>query len=390
MRDGQRHVDSALELRAGESVEVRSKDEILATLTSNGRLDALPFMPEMLRYCGKRFRVYKRAHKTCDTIVRPAGLRMESAVHLEGVRCDGAAHGGCQAGCLIFWKEAWLKRIAVAPAADSVEKTIPSLPDTEPSEAQNNNVACTEDVLFTETRARSVESSEEIYSCQATELRRATSDLPWWDIRQYIQDLTSRNVSLAALIRVMSVAIFNVVMRQTRYLVLAISQRAALRLPGDVLKRGDCDTINEAPANQPAPQTGTVATIKAALNRVLVEYPHIRGRLRTTPSSVLNLRPGETVQVKTKEEILDTLDAGNRNRGLLFDAEMVPYCGRRFKVLRRVDRILNEKTGRMRVLPNVCIVLEDVFCKGCLSRNRLFCPRSIYSYWHEIWLKRAE
>jgi hypothetical protein len=36
---------------------------------------------------------------------------MENAVHLTGVRCDGQAHGGCQAGCLIYWKEAWLKRV---------------------------------------------------------------------------------------------------------------------------------------------------------------------------------------------------------------------------------------------------------------------------------------
>ena len=36
---------------------------------------------------------------------------MKNSVHLEGVRCDGEGHRGCQAGCLIFWKEAWLKRV---------------------------------------------------------------------------------------------------------------------------------------------------------------------------------------------------------------------------------------------------------------------------------------
>ena len=25
-------------------------------------------MPQMFRYCGQRFQVYKRAHKTCDTV----------------------------------------------------------------------------------------------------------------------------------------------------------------------------------------------------------------------------------------------------------------------------------------------------------------------------------
>ena len=49
-----------------------------------------------------------------------------------------------------------------------------------------------------------------------------------------------------------------------------------------------------------------------------------------------------------------------------------------------------EKTGAMIKPPNPCIILEDVTCGGCLSTGRLFCPRSIYPYWHEVWLKRVE
>src|SRR5919201_470703 len=94
------------DLRSGDLVEVRSEREILATLDERGELDSLPFMPEMLPYCGRRFRVFKVAHKTCDTIeYAGVGLRrMRNAVHLENLRCDGSAHDGCQAGCLIFWK----------------------------------------------------------------------------------------------------------------------------------------------------------------------------------------------------------------------------------------------------------------------------------------------
>ena len=99
-----------LNLRAGEWVRVRSKAAILSTLDQDGQLQGLPFMPEMFAYCGKRFRVWKRAHKTCDTVNKTGGLRMTAAVHLEDTRCDGQAHGGCQAECLIFWKEAWLER----------------------------------------------------------------------------------------------------------------------------------------------------------------------------------------------------------------------------------------------------------------------------------------
>src|SRR6478735_2986468 len=104
-------MSDVLNLRVGELVQVRSADEILATLDERGELDSLPFMPEMLRFCGKQFPVYRRADKACDTIDWAVLRRMENAVHLAQGRCDGSAHGGCQAGCLLYWKEAWLERV---------------------------------------------------------------------------------------------------------------------------------------------------------------------------------------------------------------------------------------------------------------------------------------
>ena len=97
-------------LSVGDWVEVRSKEEILRTLDKDGRVDGMPFMPEMFAFCGKRFQVYKRAHKTCDTVFPVQGRRVADAVHLE-TRCDGSAHGGCQASCLLFWKVDWLRPV---------------------------------------------------------------------------------------------------------------------------------------------------------------------------------------------------------------------------------------------------------------------------------------
>ncbi len=95
--------------RAGDLVEVRSKEEIFATLDENGELQSLPFMPEMLRFCGQRFEVFASAHKTCDTINQTGCRRMNTTVHLKELRCDGSAHGGCQTNCLFFWKDDWLR-----------------------------------------------------------------------------------------------------------------------------------------------------------------------------------------------------------------------------------------------------------------------------------------
>src|SRR5437868_2408158 len=108
---GRTSLDHRIDLRVGDIVEVRSPEEIQATLDENGRLSAMPFMPEMLQYCGKRFRVDKRADKTCDNIQPWSIRRVNNAVHLTGVRCNGEAHSHCDAGCFLFWKEAWLKKV---------------------------------------------------------------------------------------------------------------------------------------------------------------------------------------------------------------------------------------------------------------------------------------
>ena len=165
-------VGEVLNLRVGERVRVKSRQDILATLDRDGMLDRLPFMPGMLQYCGREVTVFKRADKTCDTIEKSAGRRMMHAVHLEDSRCDGAAHGGCEAQCLMFWKEAWLERIVgreTSPAtmgAGSLRSTRSAAPLTE---AQ----------LLATTIRTPVEGSEDgdVYRCQATELRNATTAL---------------------------------------------------------------------------------------------------------------------------------------------------------------------------------------------------------------------
>lgn len=115
-------------------------------------------------------------------------------------------------------------------------------------------------------------------------------------------------------------------------------------------------------------------------------FPFIEGKLHKTPDATLGLRPGELVRIMSKEEIVDTLDVNNRNRGMSFDAEMLRYCGREARVRQRVEKIIDEKTGRMIRLKTSCIMLEDVICTG---RYHRYCPRGIYPYWREIWLERV-
>jgi hypothetical protein len=113
-------------------------------------------------------------------------------------------------------------------------------------------------------------------------------------------------------------------------------------------------------------------------------YPY-GGILQKTPVAKLDLRPGEWVQVKSFDEIRATLNVNNRNRGLWFDAEMVKYCDGVHRVLCRVDRIIEPKSGRVVKLTNDCIVLEGVTTRGEHHGN---CHNE-YQFWREIWLRRC-
>jgi glycosyltransferase involved in cell wall biosynthesis len=324
-------VDQVLDLRVSEIVEVRSEAEILATLDGRGELESLPFMPEMLQFCGRRFRVDKLAFKLCDTIGSTGIYRMRNAVHLEGLRCDGQAHGGCQAGCLIYWKEAWLKRV----------------PAGEPEPAPTAD--CTLATLTAATRrpADPANPDEERFSCQATELLRAAPErIPAWDARQYLEDVRSGNASFRATIRTLGIGLFNEYQDFSRRFV-----PRPLRIRGGM------------------------------------RLPFLDGRLQKTPEGTLDLQPGERVRVKSKQEIVATLDVNNSNRGLSFDPEMLWYCGREARVLRRVERLIDEPTGKLLRLKRPCIVLEGVTCRGEYHRC---CPRADYPYWREIWLERME
>ena len=311
--------------RVGEWVEVRPLAEIMATLDGDGALDGMPFMPEMAQFAGRRFAILKSAHKTCDPTGATELRRLPDTVHLP-TRCDGAAHDGCEARCLLFWKRAWLKPVdgpgnpgATSPAGD-VDLT-----------------------RLTAATRRTSESGERRYRCQVTEIVPASTPLPTSALGQYVEDVASRNLPPLEL---------------ARELLLVYGKAIA----------------------------------RTALGLIGVNASRLR-RPRTAPSvreaAKLDLQPGELARVRPAADILATLNAERKNRGLSFEQEMLRHCGKTYRVLARVSRIIDEKSGRMIVLANDCIALEGVICHGLDNRLRLFCPRGPYLYWREAWLERV-
>jgi len=335
-------------LKVGDWVEVRSREEVLATLDENGRLEGMPFMPEMFAFCGKRFQVYKRAHKTCDTVFPVRGRRVADAVHLE-TRCDGLAHGGCQASCLIFWKGAWLKRVDRGEPATHEAAGPTSSPEREASLS----------VVYQGMQTAGGSDASPRYVCQATQLPYATTDLKWWHIGQYIEDYGSGNVGIGRMIRGFVFITY-----------YALSQ-AGIGLGRPM--RWLYDLCYPLWGGTPFPRR-----------------PGYIPAGEPTPATTLDLQPGELVRIKPFEQIRATLDANSKNRGLYFDAEQVPYCGGTYRVLRRVTRLIDEGTGMMREMRTPAVILDSVACQSRYSQCRMFCPRSIYAYWRETWLQRVE
>lgn len=178
-------------LMPGDLVEVRSAAEILLTLDEKGRLESLPFMPEMLKFCGQQFRISRRALKTCvdDQDIR----QVDSTVFLEEVRCDGGNHGGCGRACLIFWKEAWLKPVDSAPSANGFHT---------PKVTQSDLV--------------SLAMCNGEFFCQSSEIVQASKPLPWWQVKQYLWDVKYNRISYGDFLHSLFIAVYNKVAHHAR------------------------------------------------------------------------------------------------------------------------------------------------------------------------------
>jgi hypothetical protein len=341
--------------KAGDWVRVRSKEEILRTLDANGRLDGLPFMPQMFQYCGRKVRVFKRAHKTCDTIAGPltgyVERKVPDGVHLE-FRCDGKAYGGCQAACLIFWNEAWLERIDDASSDPS--------PSPSPLPPKLVRARCTEADVLRATRVAESEKMEPRYACQATELHSYSMPIKWWDARQYIEDYRSGNTTIKQMLRTLIYAVFYFGSLANRHRL----GRPARWLYGACMKAVGGSPMRRTRGNIPLD--------------------------KLTPRTDLNLVPGDLVRVKSFEAILDTVNKNNSNRGLTFDAEMVMFCGNTYRVRTRVEKFIDEGSGRMKTLKTPAVILDGAYCRACYSDQRFFCPRSIFAWWREVWLEKVD
>ncbi|MHB8756367.1 MAG: hypothetical protein ACYC92_15650 [Candidatus Acidiferrales bacterium] len=181
----------SLKLRPNDLVEVKSPDEIASTLDAAGTVDQLPFMREMVEYCGRRFRVSRRVVKVCASGMKSGSVlrefRADDVVLLEGLRCSGADHDGCQKGCVIFWREAWLRKVDDHSSESTIRPT---------------------DSKLLLSRLKSL-AAPNIYFCQASEILRATKGLTKRErYSKWIDDIRAGNCSPLEMARRLGIFFF--------------------------------------------------------------------------------------------------------------------------------------------------------------------------------------
>jgi hypothetical protein len=162
-------------------MRVKSPSEILKTLDADGKLDGLPFMPEMVVYCGSYVRVHRSARRTC--VVGHGFREMKDAVFLQDARCDGSFHDHCHRACLLFWKKAWLAPADAAPIAQSAWSAA--------------------DAAAAERLRRLPTRDGPRYTCQSTALKAATTALHRWDIRPLLREILARELSPSDFVRIL-------------------------------------------------------------------------------------------------------------------------------------------------------------------------------------------
>lgn len=121
-------------------------------------------------------------------------------------------------------------------------------------------------------------------------------------------------------------------------------------------------------------------------------YARLRG-MKTKPLAPAGhtpanpLKAGDRVRVRSKEEIEATLNHSRRLKGCSFPTEMLQFCNTTQRVLKPVERFVDERDLRVRRTKGI-VLLENVICQGLASFGP--CDRNCHFFWREEWLEKID
>jgi hypothetical protein len=104
-----------------------------------------------------------------------------------------------------------------------------------------------------------------------------------------------------------------------------------------------------------------------------------------TPSTAL--KEGDLVRVKPREEIEPSLDRWKELKGCAFLEYMWQYCGTSHRVLKVMERFLDEKDYKVKKCKGI-VLLDGVICHGTPAFGR--CDRCCHLFWRVEWLEKID
>jgi len=121
----------------------------------------------------------------------------------------------------------------------------------------------------------------------------------------------------------------------------------------------------------------------AALRRRDEDSPQQSAAKAFAPESPL--LQGDLVRVRSREEILSTLDPFKELKGCAFLPDMAQFCGTEQRVLKSMRYFLDERDYKQKKARGV-ILLENVICNGTPAFGQ--CDRCCFLFWREEWLEK--
>ena len=138
-------------------------------------------MPQMFEYCGLKVPESTSEHTRPAMHPAPSGGSSFRMASISSSAETAEAFGGCQAGYLLFWKEAWLKPVDAEARAQADKEFVAQRSSPRP-------LAAPRTVSGGQQSAPRPQGEPTRYSCRGAEVLDFARPWKWWDARQYTED----------------------------------------------------------------------------------------------------------------------------------------------------------------------------------------------------------
>lgn len=118
-----------------------------------------------------------------------------------------------------------------------------------------------------------------------------------------------------------------------------------------------------------------------------LQEPPTMNTVNTFAKAQYRLTAGDKVRVRSKDEILVTLNRFKELKGCAFLEDMWKYCGTQQEVLQPVERFLDERDYKVKKTRGV-ILLKGILCYGTPVFGK--CDRACHLFWREEWLEKID